>query len=828
MGIASGSTSRSLAPGLCSPDEQGDRGRLRPPTAAINTEPFAAEAAATLVSELGLSPVMAAVLASRGMTDPAEAQAWLDASDCLAAGSLGEVEAAKRIAEALRQDRTIAVHGDYDCDGVCSTAVLTLALRALGGAVVPRVPERSDGYGLSLGAIDDLAATGASLLIAVDCGITAVPEVEHARSLGLEVVVVDHHRPRPDGLLPDALIVHPQLADPGALAMCATAVAVTLVEAVAGELGRSLPDLGLAELQALATVTDVMPLSGINRTIVREGLSRLGSTSRTGLGALLDSAGVDRASLTARHLGFTVGPRINAAGRVRAAAAALELLLTDDPIRADALAGDLEAANAERRSIQQQTMIAAEQQAVAMPDAAGWVVAGDGWHHGVVGIVAGSLAGRYHRPTVVLAVEGEMATGSARSVPGFDVASALDSCAHLLERHGGHAAAAGLTIRRECIADFTAAFADAVDRLLPEELRVPRVRAEARVAPGELTLALAEELGRLEPTGEGNPSPILSLIGVSCERPRRMGDGRHARFVITSGNSSSNAVAFDSRDRISVGWGEPAEIVGRLELNRWNGNEEPRFTVERAVAGSSGPVGVLGGGFSWLDRVSTVLEGAGGSTEGLPSTRRLDSSGRSASGLLAALADDGRPVVVVADVDRRLAGLEQLGSGFDVISWLDVDLWPDLIESRRNLVLLDPPATARPLERLLSAGEGTAFRAWGSAEVRFSLRAHEHQTDIEPRIRPFYAELRDAAGGGADGVLAALRGREHRPRPPRQVASMLMVLGDLGAMRVALEVLEVEQGQPTGALDECPALLESRRELEEGRRFLGRLMSELA
>ena len=828
MEIAVGTGPQQLAATSVPPAEADDQPRLRPPTAVVETAPFEAEPVMRLVADLGVSPVLAAVLAARGLTDPQTARDWLDADERLVPGSLGELVAAQRIAAALREDQTIAVHGDYDCDGVCSTAVLTLGLRALGGAVVPRVPERADGYGLSLGAIDDLAATGAALLVAVDCGITAVSEIEHARSLGLEVVVVDHHRPRPDGRMPDALVVHPQIQDPQGLAMCATAVAVALVEAVAEELGRELPDLGLAEMQALATVTDVMPLSGVNRTIVREGLERLGSTCRPGLAALLDSAGVDRTNLTARNLGFTLGPRINAAGRVRAASAALELLLTDDPTRAEALAGDLEAANAERRSIQQQTMIAAEQQAIAMPESAGWVVAGDGWHHGVVGIVAGSLAGRYHRPTVVLAVEGDMATGSARSVPGFDVASALDSCAHLLERHGGHAAAAGLTIRREAIAEFTVAFADAVERTLPEELRHPTVKADAHVAPGELTLGLAEDLARLEPTGEGNPSPILALLGVTCERPRRMGEGRHARFALTAGNSSSNAVVFDSRDRMSVGWGDGAEVVGRLEVNRWNGIEEPRFTVERAVAAPERSVGLLGSGFDWLQRVARLVGRPTAVGGGAEASRRFDTSGRSAAGFLAALSDAERPVVVVADVERRLAGLAQLAGGFDVVSWLDLQLWPDLVEPRRDLLLLDPPTSQELLDLALGCGEGVAYRAWGQAEVRFTLRAHEHQTDIETRIRPFYAELRDSAESGSEAVLAALRGGEHRPRPPRQVATMLRVLESLGAMRVDLDSCDVSIGRPSGPLDQCPAFVESRCELEEGRTFLGRLMSELA
>lgn len=782
---------------------------------------------------LGVSRVLASVLVQRGFTDAEGARRFLEANEVAPRGALGEQAAAGVLAKAITSDTAIAVHGDYDCDGVCSTAVLTLALRSMGATVIPRVPERSDGYGLTEFAIRELAATGAGVLIAVDCGITSIHEVAVARSLGMEAIVVDHHRPGLDGRLPDAAIVHPTLNDPDGLPMCAAAVAGILVAEVASLLNASIADLGIEELMALATVTDLMPLSGMNRTIVRHGLRRLATTRNLGLSALMDSAGIDRGDLSSRTLGFGLGPRINAAGRVRSASAALELILARDERRAGALAAELEGANAERRAIQQETLIAAEAQAAGLADRPGWVLHSADWHKGVIGIVAGSIAGRHHRPTIVLSVDGELATGSARSVPGFSVADAIDSCADLLERHGGHSAAAGLTIRTDRITEFTDRFAEVVDATLPPELRVPTVIADVVVSPDELTLDLAEELNALEPTGEGNRPPMLRLPSVICEKPQRMGEGRHARLQLRAGGATAAAVCFHTRDRLDVEWGGRADVVGRLEVNRFRGSEEPRFVIEQGVRSDVASVNDVDSR-GWIARVEAELGllATPGQVERAPESaagRRvaIDVKG-GRSGLIADLGARASAVFIVADLDRRKLDLADGVVCVHALDWGSLRTDPDLIEGFAHAVLLDPPPASAALDAVERSGQGFIHRLFGDAEVGFALKVNESTTDLEPHIRGFYADLRTAlAGDGADLVLS-MRGAGRFPRSPVQVARMIRVLDEIGAVALSDRGLPVGLSQPTRKLVESTVLAGIRREGEACREYLLSLRSVAA
>ncbi len=783
------------------------------------------------ISELGVSAVMADVLVSRGFRSAAEAGDFLRGSKDVAREDLGDIPSAVEILKrALDTDATIAIHGDYDCDGIASTSALTLGLRGLGLAVIPRVPERSDGYGLSLKAIDELAGTGASVLIAVDCGITAVEEVRHARGLGLEVIVIDHHRVPADGLLPDAAVVHPAISDPNALPMCATSVAVEVLKAFAEEIEAELPDVGLDELSALATVTDVMPLVDANRTIAKRGLESLRATKNVGLSALLDSAGVDRLKVSARDLGWALGPRINAAGRVRAAGAALELLTASSPDRASELASELEAANAERRLIQQDVRIAAEIQAAERPKEAAWVVSGEGWHPGVVGIVAGSLAGSGHRPVVAIAVDGEVGVGSVRSVPGYDVASAIDACSDLLIKHGGHAAAAGLTIEASLIDEFRDRFVQVVEETLPLGLRRPRAKVDAIASPAEVSLDLAEELEVFEPVGEGNPEVSLAIRAATLERPTRMGEGKHARFSIVVGETSAAGVAFNARERLAVQWSQPCDVVGVLEVNRWRGNEEPRFRVTRATPCEDKGIQLLVGDDAWLHRAlrdatsdpdtgSHQIVGAGRreaalSRAGIPTLSRLTSSGQSV-------------LAVVADVPRRLPGLQRISGGFTLCDWATFEQNPEIGNSFEDIVLLDPPTRPSLLQLAKSAGEGWLHRAWDFAEVRFALKVHENDTDIERQLRPFFKDLRAAASvGSRDERLQILKGPGRHPRSAVAVGWMLSVFREIGVAQVDPESLAVTIGDVKGDLDTSVSWRRVNKRLEEGRSFLQSLMSQ--
>ncbi len=801
--------------------------------AVIEVDPSEPRLAGRLASELGVSPMFASVLIARGLRDASAAEQFLAGEFHLAADALNEVKGAAVLADAVRSNSVIAVHGDYDCDGVCSTAILTLALRSFGASVIPRVPERVDGYGLSVGAIDELRASGAQLLIAVDCGITSVDEVAYARSLGMDVVIVDHHRPRADGVLPEAVIVHPNLRDPSALAMCAAAVAHVLIRSTASELSATLPDSGLLELAALATVTDLMPLVGVNRTIVQDGLKVFPATRNAGLSALLDAAGIDRASIDARALGFGIGPRVNAAGRVRSASAALELLLCAEPKRATELAENLCAANLERREIQQRAVFEAEAQASDLAESAGWVLASPDWHAGVVGIVAGSLAGKYHRPVIVLAVDGDNATGSARSVPGYSVAAAIEECSDLLERHGGHSAAAGLTIRTERIDEFRTRFASVVERTLASDLRIPRVTADLAASPAELTLDFAEELSRLEPTGEGNRPAIIAVSPAQIHDMRSMGKGQHARFRIAQGSESASAVVFGRSERLKAKNGDTARMAGRLEVNRWNGVEEPRFSIELGYCVD--PPELIN--LDTRDWVSCVQESLrvllSPNTESVPTSvgsevaSATSTAGvrRSREGRLSELADRSNAVFVVGDLYRRRDWIAARLGSVTAVEWAALTQGAIKPDSDSVWALLDPPADPAALVLVSDQVNIESFRLWTDREIRFAMKLHEAETDVETGIRQLYAEIRDAirSEGGADQLIAALKGTQQHPRTARQVGAMLAVLSDIGAIDLAEGIGAISLSGPTDALENSAVLAKLREARTRGLEYLAAL-----
>src|SRR4051812_9724035 len=361
-----------------------------------------------LQRELDVSFVVAQVLVRRRLADPAAARAWLDAAEAHPASAFAGIERAVDVVLGhVRRRSRITVHGDYDADGVCSTAILVRTLRVLGAEVDWYLPSRTeDGYGLSAATVDRLTARGTQLLVTADCAITAVAEVAAARAAGMDVVVTDHHQPRADGALPDAPIVHPALCGYPCADLCATGVAYKLAAALLEAAGRD-PALADEDLDvvALATVADCVPLRGENRRLVRDGLRALAATQRPGLRALMRIAKVDPSALDARSIGFRLAPRINAAGRLHRADAGLELLLTEDEGRAEQIASELDAWNAERRHTETRILFAAEAQVAETGDAPAYVLAGDGWHPGVIGIVASRIAERHHRPCVLIALD---------------------------------------------------------------------------------------------------------------------------------------------------------------------------------------------------------------------------------------------------------------------------------------------------------------------------------------------------------------------------------------------------------------------------------------
>ena len=448
----------------------------------ITPAPFAAQI--TLEQQLGVSGAVAQVLSRRGLGDPAQARAFLDAAERHDPSEFTGIDAAVTlILEHVGRRSPIVVHGDYDCDGVSSTAILVRTLRELDAEVSWFLPSRTeDGYGLSIATVERLAAEGAALLITVDCGVTAVDEVARATELGLAVVVTDHHQPRADGVLPAAPLVHPLLCGYPCADLCAAGVAHKLAGALFGAAGLdpALADRDL-DVVALATIADCVPLRGENRRLVREGLLALSRTRREGLRALLRVSQSDPAALDEQTVGFRLAPRINAAGRMNRADAGVELLLTEDEERATVIAAELDDANVSRRHVETRILFEAEAQVAAAGEQPAYVLAGEDWHPGVIGIVASRLAERHNRPVLMIALDGERGTGSGRSIPSFDLLAGLDACAEHLIRHGGHRAAAGCTVEARNVDALRAAFAaHAAATLRPEDL-IPAQRVDAVV-----------------------------------------------------------------------------------------------------------------------------------------------------------------------------------------------------------------------------------------------------------------------------------------------------------------------------------------------------------
>ena len=547
-----------------------------------------------LQRELGVSDALAQVLVRRGLAEPARARAFIAADEEHPYTAFAGIDTAlATIRGHVRDGTRITVHGDYDVDGICSTAVLVRALRRLQADVDWYLPDRaSDGYGLNMDTVARLAARGTKLLVTADCAITAVEEVARARELGMDVVVSDHHSVRADGLLPDAPIVHPVVCGYPYAELCATAVAYKLAEGLMG--GAPVEDL---DLVALATIADVVPLLGENRTLVRRGLRALSGTAKPGLRALMAVARVDPARVNERSVAFGLAPRLNAAGRLYRADAGLELILTEDSMRAAQVAQELDRINHERRSTERTISFEAEAQITALADVQerhALVLAGENWNAGVIGIVASRLAESHRKPVVLIALAGEGGRGSGRSgCEAFDLLAGLTACSEHLGRYGGHRAAAGLEIERERVPQFADALAAYAGSVLSAQDTAPVERVDAVLDGSELGMALAEELGELAPFGQANPPVSLLLGDATFADVHPMGEGKHARFTVRSPAGRARAVAFNMGGRLGVAEGEPAQATFALEINEWRGVSEPRLVLRHARPLVSEPVVML-------------------------------------------------------------------------------------------------------------------------------------------------------------------------------------------------------------------------------------------
>jgi single-stranded-DNA-specific exonuclease len=537
---------------------------------------------AALAAELDVSEVTASVLLRRGYGEAEAARAFLDGvrqpHDPLLLGDTAL--AVERIHAATAAGTRICVHGDYDVDGICATALAVLTLRSLGADVVWHLPSRfEEGYGVSRDTLARLAEDGVGLVLTVDCGITAVEEVAEAKALGLEVIVTDHHRPGPE--LPDCPIVATRPSPYPFPELCGTGVAWKLAEALGSAHRRHL------DLVALATIADVVPLVDENRSLAIAGLRALARTAKPGLRALMRSARVDPAALDATAVAFRLAPRINAAGRLCRPDVALELVLTEEEETATRLAAELETLNRDRQAVEERILRDAVRTVEEWPEPKrrrrGYVLWSEDWHEGVNGIVASRLVERFGRPVVLIARSQDAWKGSGRSVSAFDLHGALGACSEHLERYGGHRAAAGLSISEDRLEPFADAFAAHADSVLGEEdLRALTV-VDAIVPASSLTLDLAAELDRLAPFGLGNPD--VTLLVPSCEAvdPATVGEGKHLRFRLRQhGRDGGSAIAFGlgpqlDRLRRDVRY----DVICRLKENRWNGTVAPQLVVRR-------------------------------------------------------------------------------------------------------------------------------------------------------------------------------------------------------------------------------------------------------
>ncbi|MCY4614612.1 MAG: single-stranded-DNA-specific exonuclease RecJ [Nitrospira sp.] len=538
------------------------------------------ERVAALAGVLGLSPLTATVLCGRGVVEPEQAKAWLASSG----GSthdpfaLPDMErAVDRLHLAIQRCERICFYGDYDVDGMAATSLHLLFWRSVGAQAEVYIPDRQEeGYGLHESAIRKLGHGGVSLLLTADCGTTSYREIEVARSLGMDVIVTDHHQlqsrmPEPVAFInpyrPDS--VYPFQG------LCSGGLAYKVVEAYARKYGAAdVPVESFRDLVALSSIADMVPLRDENRVLVRDGLAQVAQGNRCGIRALTQDLGLN-GTCSAGTIGFRVAPRLNAAGRLAHAGLGVRLLTADSEPVALQLAQQLEELNRRRREIEEAMTREAIAQVEAGDQPHAIVVGAEGWHSGVVGIVAARLVERYHRPAAVVAFDRDgLGKGSVRSVAGFDVCQALRQCQRDLVAFGGHPMAAGLTVRREAYADFSRRFGEGVEGAMDDSLKVPTLDVDAAVALADVQFPFVRELERLQPFGMGNPEPTLMSRGVSVLEKKVVGDNHLKLVVRQPGSVPLESIGFRMgglAHAIDAGHGR-IDAVFTPELNEWKGS----------------------------------------------------------------------------------------------------------------------------------------------------------------------------------------------------------------------------------------------------------------
>lgn len=552
-----------------------------------NILPDAGAEGEALAKELGVSSVLARLLWNRGLRTAENARRFLDPEhlqDFYDPFLMKDMDkAVARIEKAIEDGEHITIYGDYDVDGMTSSSLLCTCLQSFGADVDVYIPDRfREGYGFNRAALEHIAERS-SLLVSVDCGITSVEDVAGLQGK-LDIVVTDHHLP--GGELPHACaVVNPHREDDEYpdKNLCGVGVAFKLCNALSETIQHKPWTQGL-ELVALGTVADIVPLLGENRKIVRLGLARMAETKNLGLRALMDVAGVDPAAVTAEQVGFQLAPRLNAAGRMDSAMLGSRLLRTQDAAEAQELADRLNALNQERQAVEQDILARAEEQLAGedMETLPAIVLAGEGWHSGVIGIVASRLVETYYKPVILLSIDGDMAKGSCRSIEGLlHMHDALAACAEHLTQFGGHAQAAGLSLQTADIPAFRAAFCAYARAHLKEEDYTPVARIEFEMQPLDVTLDLIEEIARLEPYGEGNPKPLFGARSLRGEGARAIGKDRtHLKFFLSGREQSIEMLWWSHAALADFVNAEPLDIVYKPSINEWQGNRRVQAIVD--------------------------------------------------------------------------------------------------------------------------------------------------------------------------------------------------------------------------------------------------------
>jgi len=550
-------------------------------------------AAERLAAAIGVSPIVARLLCQRGLDDPELAARFLNPALAHLHDPMRLADmriAVDRILGAIARKERVAIHGDYDVDGITSTVILRRALEMLGADVVHFIPERlKDGYGLQPSAVERLHADGVALIVSVDCGIRGDDAARRARALGVDLIITDHHEP--DAELPPAFaVINPKRRDcpyPDKY-LAGVGVALKLVQALLEKAGRGSWLPGFIKVAAIGTLADVVPLVGENRVIAKLGLDLLTKgPHKVGLRALLDVCGLAGKTIDSFHIAFMLAPRVNAAGRMSTPDIAARLLLASDEALGDdvrALALQLDGENVRRQEEEADIVAAAKKIVTTDPDVGArtvLVVAGDGWHRGVIGIVASKLVDAFHRPAIVLSIENGVAQGSCRSISRFDMLGALERCAPLLQRFGGHKQAAGLTLDASRIRELRAAVNAVADETLGPDDLVPRLRVDGDLTFRSITGGVAAGVAALAPFGAGNPRPVFAARGVEIvDGPRKLKD-RHLKMSLKQEGRIFRAIAWRAAEKHEYLTEHRAalDVAFSLEQNQYNGETYVELTL---------------------------------------------------------------------------------------------------------------------------------------------------------------------------------------------------------------------------------------------------------